>query len=692
MLTLDDIAALAITLDPTAGEQLSGLANALDMLLADMPADDPVHQALSSFPRELRRVAADNAAPDEGAAIVKDLSRTLELILDESADDGASPATGEAEGDFPASGQGAGRITIAPGIDEELVSEFIQESLDHIENAEHALLALEADPTDGEAINVVFRAFHTIKGSSAFLGLIQIESLAHHAETLLSQVRDGTVVFSSAVADLVFQAADLLRALLDGVRGTLEGQLHTVPEAFDDLLATLKAPHRATSSGASGGQHEAPSNRRHAAPAGPANGGQAAPARPGAGDDNRGPEQQVPGNEDSVRIRVGRLDHLVDLVGELVVAHSMLADDIAAVHDRARIERILSRCSKILRELQDLATALRMIPLRPAFHKVARVARDAARKNGKLIQLVTHGEDTELDRKMVSALADPLLHMVRNAIDHGIESPEERRAAGKPEAGMLRMAAYHSGGNVVVEVADDGRGLDREKISARARERGIIDSDKGLSDNEILQLIFAPGFSTAESVTAISGRGVGMDVVKKAVESLRGRIEIHSTPGEGTRFEIRLPLTLAITDGILVRVGTERYILPTIKVQMSYRPAAESISTIGGRGEMVLLHDQVLPIVRLHELFDVEPTRYDPAEAILVVIADGVRRCALLVDEVLGQQQFVVKALNGRLTNVPGIAGGAIMGDGTVGLILDTDGLLSIARSSTGEGAGQPAA
>lgn len=666
MLTIDDIAALAIALDPDDGEQLKGLANTLDFLLNSEEATEDIREALGAFSGELRRIAADDAEPEERAAVVADLGRTLERLLGGGGEEGAVGGREGAGGEHPAGEPDSGYITFAPEMDEAIIRDFVHESLDHLEAAEHALLALEADPTDIESVNVIFRAFHTIKGSAAFIGVTQIETLAHQAESLLSQVRDGSVAFSSALADLVLRAADLIRTLLDGVRGALEGQAYPVPEHFDDLLAALRDPASAIlpASGA-----EPPSR-------GVQQGTQPTPGR----------------HEDSVRISVDRLDHLVDLVGELVVSHSMLAEDLSDVDESTSVGRIISRCDKILRELQDLATAMRMIPLRTAFHKVARVARDAARKNGKLIQLVTEGEDTELDRKMVSMLADPLLHMVRNAIDHGIETPEERRAAGKPEAGLLRMAAYHAGGNVVVEITDDGRGLDRERISARARERGIIDSDKGLSDKEILQLIFAPGFSTAEAVTTISGRGVGMDVVRKTVESLRGRIEIQSTPGEGTRFEIQLPLTLAITDGILVRVGTERYILPIIKVQMSFRPSREAISTIGGRGEIVLLHEQVLPIVRLHELFQIEPDHRDPTEAILVVIADGVRRCALLVDEVLGQQQFVVKALSGQFTDVPGIAGGAIMGDGTVGLILDTDGLIAIARGSADEIDEEPAA
>lgn len=698
--TLDDVAALALTTDPTDFEQLSQLADSLDQLLAAHPAVEFLRQSLESLPAQLRRIISGETAPIEGEAVLIVLGRTLEEVMASLDED--SPRMPAAQGATTnrVSAEGQDQITLATDFDQEIVSEFVAESLDHIERAEQALLTLEAEPSDLEAINVIFRAFHTIKGSSAFLELTQIERLAHFSESLLSQVRDRSVAFSSSVADLVLQAADILRVLLEGVRGTLAGQVHLVPETFSTLLETLEdplLPDRLSGGKAAEGKPSttdveplmigSPESRGAEAPgAPPTSGTTGTPGIPST--------TGTPGTseEDSVRIRVSRLDHLVDLVGELVVSHSMLSDDILASSDRQRAERIVARSNKILRELQDLSTSLRMVPLRPVFNRVARVARDAARKNHKEIRLVTSGEETELDRNMVSALADPLVHMVRNAIDHGIETAAERRAANKPETGILNISAYHEGGNVVVEITDDGRGLDREKILARARERGVIDKDEVLSDHDILHLIFAPGFSTAEAVTAISGRGVGMDVVKKAVESLRGRVEIQSVPGQGTRFQIQLPLTLAITDGILVRVGTERYILPTIKVQMSYRPSTESISTMAGKREMALLHEQIIPILRLHTLFQIQPDHVDPADAILVIIGEGARRRALMVDEVLGQHQFVVKAMSDRLTSVPGIAGGAIMGDGTVGLILDPDELLSSIRTDHQIGAAYPAA
>ncbi len=309
-----------------------------------------------------------------------------------------------------------------------------------------------------------------------------------------------------------------------------------------------------------------------------------------------------------------------------------------------------------------------------------------AQKAGKQVELVTEGDDTEIDRNMVDIVGDPLVHMVRNAIDHGLETPAERIAAGKSATGTLRLRAYHAGANVCVDLEDNGRGLNRPKILARARERGLVAADKHVSDSEAFDLIFAPGFSTADTVTDLSGRGVGMDVVKRNVESLRGRIEIASEAGLGSTFSIRLPLTLAITDGMLVRVGRERYIVPTTAIHMSFRPERSTLSTVNGRGEVVLLRDELMPIIRVHRLFDIDGAVADPAEGILMIVGDQEKRTALLVDELLGQHQLVVKSLGGNLGVVPGISGAAILGDGRVGLILDVVGLVAVARARGGDG------
>jgi two-component system chemotaxis sensor kinase CheA len=334
-----------------------------------------------------------------------------------------------------------------------------------------------------------------------------------------------------------------------------------------------------------------------------------------------------------------------------------------------------------VRELQDLSMSMRMVPLKPTFQKLARLVRDVAHKNGKLVELVTSGEDTEIDRTMVDVVGDPLVHMVRNAIDHGIEFAAERMANGKPAAGVVRLSAHHAGGNVVVELSDDGRGLNRDKIVAKAIERGLIASDKGMSESDVFNLIFAPGFSTADAITDLSGRGVGMDVVRRNVEALRGQVEITSAAGKGSTFSLRLPLTLAITDGMLVQVGAERYIVPTANIHMSFRPEPSMLSTVAGRGEVVMLRGEVMPVIRVHRVLGVADAVEHATEALLMIVGDGERRAALLVDQLLGQQQVVTKPLGAGVGQVAGVSGGAILGDGRVGLIVDVGEILALAQA-----------
>jgi two-component system chemotaxis sensor kinase CheA len=332
--------------------------------------------------------------------------------------------------------------------------------------------------------------------------------------------------------------------------------------------------------------------------------------------------------------------------------------------------------------------SMRMVPLKPTFQKLARLVRDLAHKNGKLVEFVTEGEDTEIDRTMVDIVGDPLVHMVRNAVDHGIEFAAERMASGKSPSGTIRVSAYHAGGQVVVELTDDGRGLNRDKIAAKAVEKGLIASDKGMTEADIHNLIFAPGFSTADKITDLSGRGVGMDVVKRNVEALRGRCDIASTFGRGSTFSLRLPLTLAITDGMLVKVGGERYVVPTANIHMSFRPEAAMLSTVAGKGEVVTLRGEVMPVVRVHRLLNIPRAIERPTDALLMIVADGERRAALLVDELLGQQQVVAKALG--VGTVPGVSGGAILGDGRVGLILDVREVVALGRQGGARDAAAP--
>ncbi len=575
--------------------------------------------------------------------------------------------------------------------DRDLLPDFITESNECIVNSEAALLQLEDSPDDEEAVNTVFRAFHTVKGTSAFLGLSRIAAFAHEAESLLSRVRDKEIAYTKGCADLSLRSADMMKALLVSVETGLNGDGRLpIPDGYHELLDALAAYDPALHADGvvikeSGEFADGPSDDIFPVAA-PVAAAATLTASNGNTANNNSNKARVESNADAtIRVRTDRLDRLIDMVGELVIAQSMIAgDELFGAGKQHDLLRKVTHAGKIVRELQDLSMSMRMVPLRATFQKLTRVVRDTASKAGKTVQFVTDGDDVEIDRNMVDVLGDPLVHMVRNAVDHGVEGPNEREANGKPRLGVVRLHAYHASGNVVVELRDDGRGLHRDKIVKKAIEKGLIESDKGMSDSDVFNLIFAPGFSTAEQVTDISGRGVGMDVVRRNLEKIRGRIDITSAPGKGTTFAIRLPLTLAVTDGMLVRVGEERFIVPLTHIHMSFRPEPAMLSTIVGRGEVVLLRGELLPIIRLHHLFDVSDAVQSPLDGLLMIVGDGDRRTALLVDDLLGQQQVVAKTLGDGLGKVPGVSGGAILGDGRVGLILDVTETVALAQSHDG--------
>ena len=391
--------------------------------------------------------------------------------------------------------------------------------------------------------------------------------------------------------------------------------------------------------------------------------------------------------DQTVKVSTGRMDNLVTMVGELVIAQQMvIQDDIVKNINNQRLQRNFTQVEKIIRDLQEVSMALRMVTVRATFQKMARLVRDVSAKAGKKIKFVMEGEDTELDRNVVEEIGDPLVHMIRNSCDHGIGTPEQRRAQGKPEQGIITIRAFHQGGSIVIEVEDDGRGLDRDKLIKKAIEKGILPADQNpadLSDAEAHNLVFKPGFSTAEKVTDISGRGVGMDVVRRNIESLRGKAEIRSTLGKGSTFSMRLPLTMAIIDGMIVRVGSERYVIPTLAIEQSFRPAPEDIHTVVDKGEMASVRGGLLPIYRLHRVFQVDNAAHTFADSILIVLETNKARCCLLVDDILGQQQVVIKTLGEGLSNIHGVSGGAILGDGKVALIIDVDGLVNQATQNT---------
>lgn len=389
------------------------------------------------------------------------------------------------------------------------------------------------------------------------------------------------------------------------------------------------------------------------------------------------------GGDSSIRVSVEKVDQLINLVGELVITQAMLLQTAAQMQENApeRLLNGLAQLERNTRDLQESVMSIRMLPISFVFSRFPRVVRDLSGKLGKQVELKTSGETTELDKGLIERIADPLTHLIRNSLDHGIELPEKRVAAGKSPVGTITLKAYHQGGNIVIEVGDDGAGLPRNKILAKARERGLQVSDQ-LSDQEVFALIFEAGFSTADEVTDVSGRGVGMDVVRRNIQSMGGRVEIDSMPGIGTRMTVRLPLTLAILDGMSIAVGEQTYIMPLSYVVESFLPRPGEVKTLSNMARVIQVRGEYLPVLALHELFNIKPRAGDFTQGIMVVVdADGIK-AALFVDALLGQHQVVIKSLEANYRRVQGISGATIMGDGHVALILDLSAIAGMARSS----------
>ncbi len=385
-------------------------------------------------------------------------------------------------------------------------------------------------------------------------------------------------------------------------------------------------------------------------------------------------QQQARLRSSTVKVDTNKLDNLFDLVGELVIANTLISGEMKSTNNNGSSKN-LSQLDKITKDIQDQVMSMKMVSLKQTFQKMSRLARDVSRHAGKKVKLQISGEDTELDKNVIEEIADSLVHILRNSIDHGIEPENERVAKGKPKEGIVRLSAFHRGGDIVIEIEDDGKGLQRDRILKKAIEKGLINDQSGLSDNQIYHLIFTPGFSTAENITNISGRGGGMDVVKKNINKLRGKVEVTSHEGKGTLFTIKLPLTLAIIDGIVVKVGNAKYIIPTISIEESLCPKQEEINTIKNQGEVINMRGNLFPLVRLYKLYNIKATKTNPWDAIVVIVEAEEGRFSIMVDELLGQQQVVIKNLGERFKNVKGISGGAILGDGNVGLILDVNGI-----------------
>lgn len=671
------------------------------MGIVDKVQDPRIAVAVTRFKTFLLDLATGAATPGSGDVmslirkefdlLQKDWEEARRAPLAEC----ASPATGPV-----AAQRQAGPIASAPpdatlDDDPELLMGFIQESGEHLDSIEVNILEWEANPDDKEIVNSIFRPFHTIKGMAGFLNLNQIQGLSHELENLLDAARDGKLKFSRALAELILFGVDALRELMKNLAERLENKppsplsydLQSMISRVKGMLSSPPPPPAVPRVGAIL-VHE-----KSAKPAEVID----ALTRQSAGDprpvgDILVEDKVIPREdlENALNIQARKerdvsqgkylkvdtlkMDALFDLVGELVITNNMLIQNKAIQeHLDRRANSDFAQLKRITSSLQNISLSMRMVPIGTTFQKMRRVVYDLAQKSGKKINLRLAGESTEIDRNLVESLYDPLLHMVRNASDHGVETPEKRRAAGKEDAGNVSLEAYQKGGHIFIEIRDDGGGIDPQKVKRKALSKGLITEADELDDHALINMIFRPGFSTVENITDISGRGVGMDVVKKAAAKLGGRVEVQSVVGAGSTFILKFPLTLAIIDGIVVMIGNERYIVPTIHVKEALKVTRQQYNVVAGKGETLLIRDRVYPLIRVHRHFSSVSAIEHPWDAIVILVETESRDVAMQVDEIVGKQEVVIKNLGDSFQSSHGISGGAILGDGRIGLILDVN-------------------
>jgi len=580
--------------------------------------------------------------------------------------------------------------------DMEILSDFVAEAVENLDTIEIKLMELEQDPANGEIINDIFRPFHTIKGVSGFLSLTKINKLAHATENLLDGARSGDFSINSAATDAILESVDTLKALIERVRTGFQtgyrqpdGDIDTErlreklqriqtsltngeKEPLGEILIRKNIVDRESIGDALEIQRDYPDKKlgEILVEGKKVDSRQISSALTEQNSSRNQPESQV-------KVSTQKLDDLVDYAGELVIAQAMLRQQTA--HDPA-LSQSVAHLGQIVTNMQNIAMSMRMIPIKATFMKMIRLVRDLSKKSGKDVNLSMSGEDTEIDRNVVDALYEPMVHMIRNSVDHGIEPDPERQAKGKALQGNIHLRAYHKGGYIIIEIEDDGKGLDKERILKKAISTGLITSHEQMTDARIYDLILEPGFSTAEKVTDVSGRGVGMDVVKSGIEKFRGHLNIASKKDQGTKFTISLPLTLAIIDGMLIGVDNEKYVIPTTSVQKAFKPGPTDYFTVEGKGEMVKDRGNLIPLIRLSEIYHSGDKKKPVQDCLVVVVESKDEKRGLLIDELLGKDEYVIKSLGENLKNIKGIAGGAILSDGRVGLILDIHGLFSIAQ------------
>jgi two-component system, chemotaxis family, sensor kinase CheA len=592
----------------------------------------------------------------------------------------------------------------------DMAHQFQMEAQELLDQAEQALLALEKEPENSAYISQAFRALHSFKGNCGMFGFSDMERLSHQSETVLEGIKAGENAATQDVISLLLEILDELKGNLllvsEGQAAKIQGLLGWISLLQDCMkctgVAAAKTPsdpekpesaaNEVRTSEAEAAEIERLLNSAEEVVADSPPAKTPVPERREEGERRTGEDRRRQENtttqRQSVRVDVEKLDGLLDLVGELVIAEAMVAQNPelrSSGISLDRFDRSVMHLEKISRDMQDIITSIRMIPLSGTFRKMIRLVRDLSVKAGKQIELEIIGEETEVDKTVIEQINDPLVHLIRNSIDHGIETPQARIAAGKPEIGRVVLEAKYMGSEVWILIRDDGKGLDRDRILAKAVEKGLVSAEAGeLPDEEVYPLIFQPGFSTADKITDVSGRGVGTDVVKRNIEALRGKVDVRSDPGQGCVFMLRLPLTLAIIDGMIVKVGRDRFIIPIVSIKETLQAKESDITRLMDGQEIISIRGTLIPVVRLHEIFKIETRAKSLSEGLILVVENEGRNLCLLVDELIGQQQIVIKGLSRYIGDLQGISGCTILGDGDISLIIDIAGIFDQAGISIG--------
>ncbi len=532
---------------------------------------------------------------------------------------------------------------------------FFTECAELLADMESRLLTLDPAVADNEQLGAIFRAAHSIKGGAGAFGLMVIASLTHAQEALLDRMREGALSPTREVVDALLVSTDMVTKML-----AAEKTGAPLPEDFSSsMVAKLK-------------QLAGNSNSDAPPP----------PIMPSTVATPEGATAKASAPVSSIRVDLEKIDRLVNMIGELVITEAMLraqARDLP--NDRfAGLLRGIDELSHHTRELQEAVMAVRMQPVKSIFSRMPRIVRDAAAQLGKDIQLVMSGEQTEVDKTVIESLADPLTHMIRNSVDHGIETPDQRVWNDKAAQGTIHLSAFHRSGRIIIEISDDGAGINRARVLAKAREKNLVAADAVLSDEEIDHLIFLPGFSTAETVTNLSGRGVGMDVVRRNIEGLGGTVRLQNMPEKGSIFTVSLPLTLAILDGMIVRVGQENYIIPITSIIETLRPKLVEMHAVEGRSDVINVRGEFVPLLYLHRVFNISGATARADQALVVLVEHGAGKVGMVVDELIGQQQIVIKSIEANTDPIPGISGATILGDGKVSLILEINDICKLAE------------